>query len=51
MILLISTMRNVHIYDEERARRLVDAIIVDYIPEFERVNQGLVVRYGEALND
>ena len=40
-----------HIYDEERARRLVDAIIVDYIPEFERVNQGLVVRYGEALND
>ncbi len=29
-----------HIYDEERARRLVDAIIVDYIPEFERVNQG-----------
>ena len=22
-----------HIYDEERARRLVDAIIVDYIPE------------------
>ena len=34
-----------------RARRLVDAIIVDYIPEFERVNQGLVVRYGEALND
>mgnify|MGYP003037870138 len=40
-----------HIYDEERARRLVDAIIADYIPEFERVNQGLVVRYGEALND
>ena len=40
-----------HIYDEERARRLVDAIIVDYIPEFERVNQGLVVRYDEALND
>ena len=40
-----------HIYDEERARRLVDAIIVDYIPEFERVNQGLVIRYGEALND
>ncbi|KAB7018648.1 nucleotidyltransferase [Bifidobacterium longum] len=27
-----------HIYDEERARRLVDAIIADYIPEFERAN-------------
>ena len=40
-----------HIYDEERARRLVDAIIADYIPEFERANQGLVARYGEALND
>ena len=40
-----------HIYDEERARCLVDAIIADFIPEFERVNQGLAVRYGEALND
>ena len=40
-----------HIYDEERARRLVDAIIADYIPEFERANQGLVARYGEAVND
>ena len=29
----------------------VDAIIADYIPEFERANQGLVARYGEALND
>ena len=51
LLMLRDRNDSAHIYDEERARRLVDAIIVDYIPEFERVNQGLVVRYGEALND
>ena len=40
-----------HIYDEERARRLVDAIIVDYIPEFERVNQGWSFVTAKHLND
>lgn len=38
-----------HIYDADKALRLVDAIIADYIPEFERVNQGLIDRYGTAM--
>ncbi|MCH9277101.1 nucleotidyltransferase substrate binding protein [Bifidobacterium amazonense] len=38
-----------HIYDVDKAMRLVDAIITDYIPEFERVNQGLLERYGTML--
>ncbi|KAA8815127.1 nucleotidyltransferase [Bifidobacterium callitrichos] len=38
-----------HIYDESRAKQLVHAVIDEYIPEFERVNQGLVTRYGTLL--
>ena len=40
-----------HIYDGERMRRLVDAIIADYIPEFERVQHGLEQRYGCMLSE
>ena len=39
-----------HIYDADRARRLVDTVIADYIPEFERVDEGLNIRYGNLLN-
>ena len=38
-----------HIYDGARMRRLVDTIIDDYIPEFERLRQGLRERYGTML--
>ena len=40
-----------HIYDADRARRLVDTVVADYIPEFERVDEGLVRRYGDLLSD
>lgn len=39
-----------HIYDESRAKQLVRTVIDEYIPEFERVNQGLVARYGVQLD-
>lgn len=38
-----------HIYDAGRARRLVDAVVADYLPEFERVRVGLERRYGALL--
>ncbi|PST47672.1 nucleotidyltransferase [Bifidobacterium callitrichos] len=38
-----------HIYDADKALRLVDDIIRDYIPEFERVESGLTQRYGDML--
>lgn len=38
-----------HIYDEEQARRLVDTIIKEYIPEFRRMVQELEGIYGEEL--
>ena len=34
---------------ESRAKQLVHTVIDEYIPEFERVNQGLVTRYGTLL--
>ena len=40
-----------HIYDGERMHRLVDTIITDYIPEFERVQHGLEQRYGRMLEE
>ena len=40
-----------HIYDADRARNLVHVIISEYIPEFERVLDGLDRRYGNLLND
>lgn len=39
-----------HIYDADRARNLVHVIISEYIPEFERVLDGLDRRYGTMLN-
>ena len=39
-----------HIYDASLARRLVDTIITDYIPEFQRIQQGLADRYGDMLS-
>lgn len=39
-----------HIYDGERMRRLVDAIIADYIPAFQALRKGLESRYGEQLS-
>lgn len=38
-----------HIYDASKTRRLVDDVIRDYIPEFERVREGLERRYGDML--
>lgn len=40
-----------HIYDENRAQRLVHTIIDSYIPEFERVDRGLTERYGTMLTE
>ena len=39
-----------HIYDADHARNLVHVIISKYIPEFERVLDGLDHRYGTLLN-
>ena len=38
-----------HAYDGAAAARLVDLIISDYIPEFQRLRDGLVARYGEKF--
>lgn len=40
-----------HIYDGNKALALVDAIIDDYLPEFERVQSGLIERYGGRLTE
>ena len=40
-----------HMYDGNKALALVDVIIDDYIPEFERVQNGLIERYGERLTE
>lgn len=40
-----------HIYDGEKARRLVDTIINDYLPEFNRLEHGFVHRYGKLLDE
>ena len=38
-----------HIYDEAKELELVNAIIEDYIPAFQRLKEGLDERYGELL--
>ena len=38
-----------HIYDGESAKNLVNVIITDYIPEFQRVLDELKKIYGEIL--
>ncbi|MDO4849966.1 MAG: nucleotidyltransferase substrate binding protein [Coriobacteriia bacterium] len=37
------------IYDEAKELELVNAIIEDYIPAFQRLKEGLDARYGELL--
>lgn len=39
-----------HVYDETAARRLVADIIECYVPEFQRLREGLQERYGELLD-
>ena len=38
-----------HVDDENAAKQLVTATIEHYIPEFVRLNEGLLVRYGDLL--
>ena len=38
-----------HVYDTDAAQRLVTKVIDIYIPEFVRLNTGLVGRYGDIL--
>lgn len=38
-----------HIYDEERAKELLDRILMEYIPEFQRLFVGLQDMYGDDL--
>ena len=35
-----------HIYDSHEARNLVDMILKDYIPEFQKMEENLKKRYG-----
>ena len=38
-----------HVYDENAAKQLVTATIEHYIPEFVRLNEGILGRYGDLL--
>lgn len=38
-----------HVYDQQLAKQLVDLTISRYIPEFVRLRDGVVGRYGELL--
>ena len=38
-----------HIYDEKAARRLVERILTEYIPEFVKLEKELTGRYGGLL--
>ena len=38
-----------HVYDARAARRLADTVIGVYLPEFERLRDGLLARYGAML--
>lgn len=37
------------VYDENAAKQLVTTVIEHYIPEFVRLNDGLLGRYGDLL--
>ena len=39
----------VHVYDENAAKQLVATVIEHYIPEFVRLNDGLLGRYEDLL--
>lgn len=38
-----------YVYDQQLAKQLVDMTILRYIPEFVRLRDGVVGRYGELL--
>ena len=38
-----------HIYDGEAEKRLVNIILQKYIPEFLRMQKGILERYGDIL--
>ncbi|MBO5570613.1 MAG: nucleotidyltransferase substrate binding protein [Oscillospiraceae bacterium] len=38
-----------HIYDAQAARRLMETIIRDYIPAFQKLEDSILRRYGELL--
>ena len=38
-----------HIYDAQAARRLMETIIRDYIPAFQKLEDGILHRYHELL--
>ena len=40
-----------HVYDARAARRLADTVIGVYLPEFERLRDGLLARYGAMLTE
>ena len=41
--------REARIYDGEAAKRLVNIILQKYIPEFLRMQKGILERYGDIL--
>lgn len=40
-----------HIYDGDKAKQLVNTIIKVYIPEFQKIEKGLLARYEDKLNE
>ena len=38
-----------HVYDQQPAKELVEKTINSYIPEFVRLRDGVVGRYGDTL--
>ncbi len=40
-----------HIYDGNAARRLVDLILIEYIPEFQKLKKNIVEYYGNQLKE
>ena len=49
--MLRSCNETAHIYDSTATKRLVEAIISVYIPEFVRLQKGLEKRYGAMLGE
>ena len=43
--------KTMHIYDAAEAAGLLKATLERYLPEFECLQKGLLVRYGEMLTD
>ena len=40
-----------HIYDSNQAKELITRIIDTYIPEFQKMRESLLVRYGSMLTE